>query len=188
MEIDTTTQIDMMSIRREMQHVERAIWADHVVAAGKALTPDQEEEARKLMRKTIGRSPVILDQLLKLGDDPKASRVLEADIKAGWTGTIYTTGNQAALSKLVVKRLPATLITELTFGANTYPLDGSTGWLNFKEQLIQLAMYLDCAGGTLQARLLAQQQDDQSLNEYVAVMSAVTSILLSGCYTAMLTG
>jgi hypothetical protein len=32
---------------------------------------------------------------------------LEADIEASWTGTIYTTSNQDAISKLVLKKLQA---------------------------------------------------------------------------------
>ena len=185
-EIDTAQKADALTFRRDIQFAERAIRADNVVAAGKALIPDPEEEAKELMRKTIGRSPAIPEQLLKLGNDPKASRVLavvqgceqlEAEIEASWTGTIYTTGNQAAISKLVLKKLPATLKTELTFGANPFPLEGTFGWTKFKEQLIQLAMHLDFAGGTPQAWLRNQQQDAQPLNEYVALMSAVTSKL-----------
>ncbi len=55
-EINVAQKADALTFRRDIQFVERAIRADNVVAAGKALIPDPEEEAKELTRKTIGRS------------------------------------------------------------------------------------------------------------------------------------
>mmetsp|Transcript_43282 Transcript_43282/g.90642 ORF Transcript_43282/g.90642 Transcript_43282/m.90642 type:complete len:641 (-) Transcript_43282:892-2814(-) len=184
------TQMDLTSLRREIQTAERATRSERVTAAGQALLPDTaldpDADAKALLRKTIGRSPVLPEQFLTLGLHANTSCVLavveglkqlEADIAAAWSGTIYTTPGQVALSQLVFNRLPHALLTEMQYGTNPYPLDGTAPWKAFKEQLIQLAMSRDLHGGTPQAWLRAQLQDGQPLNEYIALMSAVLNIL-----------
>jgi len=57
------TQMDLTSLRREIQTAERATRSERVTAAGQALLPDTaldpDADAKALLRKTIGRSPVL---------------------------------------------------------------------------------------------------------------------------------
>jgi hypothetical protein len=59
---------DAHTLNRAIQLAGRAVRADNVVAAGKALIPNQEEEAKDLMRKTVGHSLIMPEQFLTLGN------------------------------------------------------------------------------------------------------------------------